>query len=110
MHRIHAAGRGREGRRVFRIDAALDGVAGEGDVLLGIGEVRAGRDAQLLLHEVEPGDRLRHRMLHLQPRVHLDEEELAVLVEELDGAHTLIAQLLHGARHAGADLVALVRH
>ena len=29
--------------------------------------------AQLPFDEVEPGDRLGHRMLHLQARVHLDE-------------------------------------
>jgi hypothetical protein len=48
-------------------------------------------------------------MLHLQPRVHLDEEELAVFIKEFDGADALVAELLHGLGHARADLVALVR-
>ena len=47
-------------------------------------------------------------MLHLKPGVHLDEEEFAILVEEFDGSDTLIAELLHGLRHAGADFIALV--
>jgi hypothetical protein len=36
----------------------------------------AGSDAQLPLDQVEAGDGFGHRMLHLQPRVHLHEEEL----------------------------------
>ena len=81
---------------------------GEGDVVLCVGKVAACRHAQLLLHQVEAGDGLRHRVLHLEARVHLDEEELAILVEELDGADALITERLHGARHAATNLVALV--
>ena len=84
-------------------------MAGKGDVFLAVGEVAARGDAQLLLHEVQAGDRLGNGMLHLQARVHFDEIELAVLVEELDGADTFVAQRLHGHRNAVADLVALVR-
>ncbi len=107
MHCLHLAGRGRESRRVLRIDAALDGMWPRSDVVLRIGKVRTGRDPQLLLHKIEPVERFRHRMLDLQACVHLDEEELAVLIEELDGAHAFVAELLHGARHAAADLVTL---
>ena len=35
----------------------------------------AGGDAELPLDQIEPGDRLGHRMLDLQPRVHLHEPE-----------------------------------
>ena len=45
------------------------------------------------LHEIEPGDHFGHRMLDLQARVHLDEIELAVLVQELDRADAAIAEL-----------------
>ena len=45
-------------------------------------------------------------MLHLQAGVHLDEEELAVLVEELDGPGAAVADLLHGLGDGGADLLA----
>ena len=48
-------------------------------------------------------------MLDLQARVHLDEVELAVLVEELDRAGAAIVELLHGAwRTIVADLLALL--
>ena len=58
----------------------------------------AGGDADLLAHQVDAGDHLGHRMLDLQARVHLDEVELAVLVEELDGADAAVAELLHARR------------
>src|SRR5204863_6140225 len=45
-------------------------------------------------------------MLYLQAGVHLDEEELAVLVEELDGPGAAVADLLHGLGDGGADLLA----
>jgi hypothetical protein len=46
----------------------------------------AGGDADLLAHQIDAEDRLGHRVLDLQAGVHLDEVELAVLVEELDRA------------------------
>ena len=98
--------RGAEGARVLGVDAALDGVAGEGDVLLLERERRAGGDADLLEHEVDAGDRLGHRMLDLQAGVHLDEIELAVLEEELDGAGAAVLDLAHGRRDRLADLLA----
>ena len=36
------------------------------------------------LHDVDAGDHLGHRMLDLDAGVHLDEVELAVLVQELE--------------------------
>ena len=39
----------------------------------------AGRHPQLGDHEVEARHLLGHRMLHLEPRVHLEEVELAAL-------------------------------
>ena len=52
-------------------------------------------DADLLAHQVEAGDHLGHRMLDLQPGVHLDEVELAVLPQELDRARAAIAHVGH---------------
>ena len=49
----------------------------EADVRLRQRQRLAGRDAQLPFDQVEPGDHLGHRMLDLQPRVHLHEVELA---------------------------------
>ncbi len=45
-------------------------------------------------------------MLDLEARVHLDEIELAVLVEELDGAGAEIVELAHRLGDGLADLVA----
>ena len=52
----------------------------------------AGGRADHQLDEIEAGDQLRHRMLDLQPRVHLEEVEIAILVDdELDGAGAVVA-------------------
>ncbi len=44
------------------------------------------RDPELLGHEIDTRDRLRHRVLHLDAAVELEEEELVALEDELDGA------------------------
>src|SRR6202008_194394 len=54
-------------------------------------ELAAGGDANLLEHEVDVGDHLGDGMLDLDARVHLDEVELAVLVEKLERAGTAVA-------------------
>jgi hypothetical protein len=82
---------GREGLGVLGVDPALDGVAVDHDVLLRKRQRRAGGDADLLAHQVDAGDHLGDRMLDLQARVHLDEVELAVLVQELDRAGAAVA-------------------
>ena len=46
----------------------------------------------LLVDEIDAGDHLGDGMLDLDAGVHLDEVELAVLVEELDGADADIAE------------------
>ena len=72
-------------------------------------EIAAGGDADLLDDEVDVGDRLGHRMLDLDAGVHLDEVELAVLVQELDRADAEIFELAHRLRHGLADAVAARR-
>src|SRR3989442_1218119 len=89
------AGRGTKRLRILRIDAALDGVADDGDLVLRRRQVAAGGDADLLQHEVDVGDALGNGMLDLDAGVHFDEIELAVLVQELDGADTEIFHVLH---------------
>ena len=73
-------------------------MAGEFDVRLGVAERLAGGDADLLAHQIDAADHLGHRMLDLQPRVHLDEGELAVLVEELERAGVAVAELAPAPR------------
>ncbi len=69
----------------------------------------AARDADLLAHEVEPRRQLGHRVLHLQPRVDLEEVERPRRIgEQLDRADADIArgapELHRGAAHRGAPL------
>ena len=103
------AGRRPERMRVLGIDAALDGVPVEAHVLLAERKRRAGRDPDLLDDEVEPGDHFGDGVLDLEARVHLDEVELVVLVEKLDGADAAIAEIAHRLRHRLADTAALAR-
>src|SRR5258708_1473820 len=88
-----APGRRHERVRVLRIDAALDRVPLLHDVLLPVLELHARGHADLLLHDIHAGDELGHRMLHLRARVHLDEVELVVLVEELERSRAAVAEL-----------------
>ncbi len=92
---------------MLRVHPAFDGMAREGNVLLAETQRHAGGDADLLAHDVDPGDHLGDRMLDLQAGVHLNEIERAVLVEEFDGAGALVAELGHRRDGARADLLAL---
>ena len=67
-------------------------MAGKADVALRITERRAGRDADLLAHQVDAADHLGDRMLDLQACVHLDEGELSVLIQELQCASVTVAE------------------
>src|SRR5690242_1957914 len=98
-----------EGERALGIDAAFDGAPGECDVLLFQFERAAGSDADLFAHDVDARQRLRHGMLDLQARVHLDEIEVAVLEQKLDRAGAEVADPGKSARDDAADLVALRR-
>ena len=62
--------------RVLRVDAALDRRAPRrDDPSWPHAEPLPGRDPQLGLDEVQPHDLLGHRVLHLEPGVHLEEVE-----------------------------------
>src|SRR5918999_1693848 len=84
--------------RVLGRDPELDGVAAEGHVLLAQREPLAGRQPNLLGDQVDAGQHLGHRMLHLDPAVDLDEVEVPGSVEqELQGAGRLVAGGQHRA-------------
>src|SRR5450830_180735 len=91
--------------RVFGVDAALDGVAGQHHVALAEAQLLAAGDADLFLHDVDAGDHFRHRVFDLHARVHLDEVELAVLVQEFEGAGAAVADLAARFGAAVADLL-----
>ena len=62
---------------VLGAQAHLDGVALKPHLVLRQRQRLAARHAQLPLHQVQPGERLGHRMLDLQPGVHLHQEEIS---------------------------------
>ena len=73
------ADRGQEvAERVFGIEPALDRPAVQPNVVLRDRQRLAGGDADHLLDQVDAGDEFGHRMLDLQPRVHLKEIEVPV--------------------------------
>src|SRR6185312_15461298 len=78
---------------------------GESDVLLLEAQLFTRGHAELFVDQVDAGDALGDRVFDLQPRIHLDEVELAVLVEKLDRAGARILELSH---RGGADLAYLV--
>ena len=91
--------------RILGVDAALDGVAAQRDVLLRERQRLAGGDADLQVHQVESGDQFGDRMLDLQARIHLEEIEIALLIhQELDRAGVGVAG---GLRDPDGDLAHL---
>ncbi|MNG07645.1 hypothetical protein D3C84_909580 [compost metagenome] len=83
-------------------------MAADHHVLLGERQLVAGGDAEHFLDDVDAGDHFRYRMLDLHAGVHLDEVEVAVFVEELEGAGAAVADLDAGIdaalEHFGARL------
>ena len=79
------------------------------DVLLGDRERLAGGHPHLLADQVEPGHRLGDRVLHLDARVHLEEEELVARDQVLERAGRGVAdgarRAHRGLAHAGAQPV-----
>src|SRR5690606_32019789 len=105
---LDEAGRGQERLRVLGVDAALDRMPLEHDVVLLQGQPVAGGDAELLADQVDAGDHLGDRVLDLDTGVHLDEVEAAVLVQELEGAGAAVADADAGLGADLADLRALL--
>ena len=89
------ADRGQEAaQRIFGVDPAFHRPAGQSHVFLAERQFLAGGDADHLLDQIEAGDLFGYRMLDLQPRIHLQEVEIAVLVDdELDGSGRAVADV-----------------
>ena len=92
---------------IFRIDPRLDGVAVELDLILVERQLFAERDAQLPFHEVDARDQLSHGMLDLKAGIHLDEEDVLAVGDELDGAGTSIVHRGSRLARGGAYRLAL---
>ena len=76
------------------------------------GQLLARRDADLQVHQIESGGQLGDRMFHLQARVHFEEVEVLLLIDqEFDGAGIGVIGRLrdfhghfaHAAAHVGID-------
>ena len=80
--------------RVFGVDAALDGVAVQADILLAEAQLLPCRNADLPLDQVQPGHHLGDGVLDLQAGVHLHKVELPVLIQKLDGARVAVIDRL----------------
>ena len=63
--------------RILGVDARLDGRALAHNLRLGERQRLPRSDPELPFDEVEPRHGLGHRMLDLEPRIHLQEEEVA---------------------------------
>ncbi len=93
---------------ILGVDAGLDGVAADGDLLLVDAELLAGGHPDHGLHDVDTGDGLGDGVLHLHPGVHLEEVEAALRVDqELAGAGPAVVHRLRrghgGAPHLGPE-------
>jgi hypothetical protein len=93
-----------EGVGIFGIDPALESVTVAADIGLGQGKRFATRNPNAFSHDIDPGGHLGDWMLDLHSRIHLDEEELVVLDQELEGADTLIAHSPARLRAAFSNL------
>src|SRR5271157_1469586 len=93
---------------MFSVDAALDGVAAVHDrPQQHVAHMGPAGNHDLALDQVNVGDHLRHRMLHLNARIHLDEMQAPVLVhQELDRARVGVANLRQSLAQHYSDLIA----
>ena len=106
-HVEHRATGGQEAAsRILGVHPRLDRVTVQRDVVLRDGKLLAGRDPNLPLDQVPPGDHLRHRVLDLQAGVHLEEEELVGPVrgdDEFDCAGAGVVDAAGGVTGRGPD-------
>lgn len=99
--------------RVFGGNAALQRKAIELDVFLAQVQVFQGRasgDLHLGLYDIDTGDLFGHGVLYLHARVHLNEDVVAALIDqELNGASTLVVDVLTEIHRILADAVTQLR-
>src|SRR5262249_26572668 len=95
--------------RIFSINAALDSMAAQLDVILRKRQLLAGRNAQLQVNQVETRHKLGNGTFYLKACVHLQKIEIALRVhKELDGSGVGVpsrARSLHGnSSHALSEI------
>src|SRR5471030_2296849 len=82
-----------ERRRIFRIDTAFERVTVSEDIRLLDRKRVTLCDADLLADYIDTRRHLSHRMFDLQPCVHFDEIELAVLIEKFERPYAPVVVL-----------------
>src|SRR5215831_606053 len=96
--------------RILRIDPAFDGPAVELDIALRDRKLLPRCDPDHLFDQVDAGHQLGYRMLHLQPRIHLEEIEAFVLTcDKFDGAGAVVTDRLGKGDRLLAHLLARCR-
>ena len=75
-----------------------------------LGQRLPARDPQLRSHQIDPADLLRHRVLHLQPRVRLNEEEALVVRSVLQKLERPQAAVVHRLRQPHRRRRNLIAH
>ncbi|MCY1184136.1 hypothetical protein D9M73_248050 [compost metagenome] len=84
MHQQDPPGSRREAAPgIFCVDPALNGVSTNFHIRLAITERLSRGNAKLFAYQIDARDLFGHRVLHLQPGVHLQEIELARPKDEL---------------------------
>src|SRR5471032_3358584 len=95
--------------RVFGVDPELQRETAMLDVFLFHRKRQAGRDADLLTHNVDAGDFFGDGVFHLHPSVHLHAVHLALGEQELHGTGVLVTHSLGRTHRQVADVGALFR-
>merc|ERR1719397_429545 len=78
---------------IFSIDSGLKGPPTQLELFLGHRQLFSCSSSQLPLHQVGVGDHFSHRVLHLQPGVHLHEVEVELFVH--DKLHSASTNIVH---------------
>ena len=66
--------------RILRVDPAFDSMSGDLNVFLTDRERFPRRNPDLFFDEIHVRDSLRHRMLHLDPRIHFHKIEIFIFI------------------------------
>src|SRR6266511_3396755 len=94
---------------VFGVDPALDRRPTEPDIRLADRQRLTRGAADLLAHNVDHRDHLRHRVLDLDTRLNLGEVQLPLVVDhELDGAGAATAEQARDSDRGAPKLLALL--
>ena len=94
-----------EFERIFCINPALNRMATRADIALADTQALAKRNPDLLLNDVISCNEFGDRVFNLHPRIHFNEIELSVFVEEFEGASAAVTNLAAGVYASSADSV-----